>query len=57
MNSDDEGDDDDDDDDDSIDLRLGHKRKGKTRSITCRTDRGNEANERYAAAMFTQIDI
>ena len=56
MSSDDEGDDDD-DDDDSTDLRLGHKKKGKTRSITCRTDRGNEANKRNAAAMFTQIDI
>ena len=27
--------------------RLGHKRKEKTRSITCRTDRANEANKRY----------
>ena len=29
--------------------RLGHNRKGKTRSITCRTDRANEANERYVS--------
>ena len=28
-------------------LRLGHKRKEKTRSITCSTDRANEANKRY----------
>ena len=27
--------------------RLGHKRKEKTRSITCHTDRANEANKRY----------
>ena len=27
--------------------RLGHKRKEKTRSITYRTDRANEANKRY----------
>ena len=27
--------------------RLGHKRKEKTRSTTCRTDRANEANKRY----------
>ena len=27
--------------------RLGHKRKGKPRSITCRTDRANEVNKRY----------
>ena len=26
---------------------LGHKRKEKTRSITCLTDRANEANKRY----------
>ena len=30
--------------------RLGHKRKGKTRFITCRTDRANEANRRYFCA-------
>ena len=28
-------------------LRSGHKRKEKTRSITCRTDQANEANKRY----------
>ena len=27
--------------------RLSHKRKEKTRSITCRRDRANEANKRY----------
>ena len=27
--------------------RLGHERKEKTRSITCRTDRANEANKMF----------
>ena len=27
--------------------RLGHKRKEKTRSITCRTNRANEANKMF----------
>ena len=37
--------------------RLGHKRKEKTRSITCRTDRANEANKRYLRYGITLDNI
>ena len=32
--------------------RLGHKRKEKTRSITCPTDRANEANKRLVLLLY-----
>ena len=35
--------------------RLGHKRKEKTRSITCRTDRANEANKRYVLPNIQRV--
>ena len=31
---------------------LGYKRKEKTRSITCRTERANEANKRYLITLI-----